>query len=101
MVTNFDASFLSALSELTNMYLSGNISGKGFVHQFDDLMASEKCHCLSTALRARLDDFQIALALYVEDERNRREDPAYYGPDGLTQQVTVLQNMLGEFKHFK
>ena len=86
--------FVCAIQSALDDYLAGATGGKAFVRRIDALMADELPDGLSDTLLTMLNDFQNDLALYVEDQSQRNEHPAYFGSDVLTRKATALREGL-------
>ena len=86
--------FVYAIQAALDAYVAGAIGGQDFIRRIDALMADELPDGLSNALMALLNGFQDELALYVEDERQRSEHPAYFGPDALSRKALAMNERL-------
>ena len=86
--------FLSSVKAAIDAYVTGTIVGQDLVRRIDTLMADELPDGLSDSLLEMLNGFQDDLALYVEDRKQRKEHPAYFGPDELMGKTMAMKERL-------
>ncbi len=86
--------FLSSFDAALDALITGAVSGKAFVRRIDALMADDLPDGLSDSLLGLLNTFQDNVALYVQDEDQRVEHQAYFGPDELRCKALAMKESL-------
>jgi hypothetical protein len=82
------------IQSILDAYIAGSIRGKQCVKYMDALIADELPDDLPDTLLNLLNEFQDDLSLYVEDQQQRSEHSAYYGPEVLLQKVKAFKDKL-------